>query len=85
MDPERPLDVVLQGNKKQAKETRAMLRPAPGPLWPSTDDLVENSLRRAYLRPAPRIAPKPDAPDGFSDLLDHLREALNRPEIRRTA
>ncbi len=59
-----------------------MHRPASGPLWPPTDDTVENSLRRAYLRAPSRIPADTALPDRFRDLLDDLADALNRPEFR---
>lgn len=62
-----------------------MQRPASGPLWPPTDDPVENSLRRAYLRTPPRPSADQSMPDKFQDLLDHLKEVLKRSELRQTA
>lgn len=62
-----------------------MHRPLSGPLWPPTDDPVENSLRRAYLRTPPRPPADQATPDRFQDLLDHLSKALNRPELHHSA
>lgn len=59
-----------------------MQRPAPGPLWPPTDDPVENSLRRAYLRTPAIPAADQSIPDKFHTLLDNLNDALRRPDIR---
>ena len=63
-----------------------MQRPVLGPLWPPSDDPVENSLRRAYLRAPPRPPVDTNTPDQFRDLLDHLTEALKRPaQMRQNA
>ena len=62
-----------------------MHRPLSGPLWPPTDDPVENSLRRAYLRAPPRL-PVDQAPsDRFHELLEALAEAIKRPNLRQPA
>lgn len=50
-----------------------MLRPS-GPTWPPEDDTVENSLRRAYLRPPP--LPGPATGDHLQDLMGQLAEAM---------
>lgn len=62
-----------------------MHRPTSGPLWPPTDDTVENSLRRAYLRAPPRPPTDQTVRDRFQDLLDDLAEVLKHPEFRRTS
>lgn len=59
-----------------------MQRPALGPLWPPTDDPVENSLRRAYLRTPSLPSADQSIPDKFTALLDDLNEALHRPDMR---
>lgn len=62
-----------------------MHRPAPGPLWPPTEDPVENSLRRAYMRLPPLAVVDDSRPDRFDDLLGTLSEALKRAQLRQTA
>ncbi len=59
-----------------------MQRPTTGPLWPPTDDSVENSLRRAYLRTPPLPSADQGIPDRFHALLDNLNNALQRTDLR---
>lgn len=72
-------------NTTQAKDNHAMHRPLPGPLWPPTDDPVENSLRRAYLRTPPPRRADDSLPDTLQDLLGTLTEVLRRAELRKSA